>query len=99
MTDDNNSILVSDAGSNVRYIKLDRKVTEADVRKQRLKMMPGFRFKWYYSGKDVNPVANYQDEIKTQAFVRNGSKVYCTSLIKRQRLKINLKMGKIISKE
>ena len=87
MTDDNNSILVSDAGSNVRYIKLDREVTEADVRKQRLKMMPGFRFKWYYSGKDVNPVANYQDEIKTQAFVRNGSKVYCTSSIKRKYFK------------
>ena len=50
-------------------------------------MMPGFRFKWYYSGKDVNPVANYQDEIKTQAFVRNGSKVYCTSSIKRKYFK------------
>ena len=77
MTDDNNSILVLDAGSNVRYIKLEREVTEADVRKQKLKMMPGFRFKWYYnSGKNLNPVANYRDEIKTQAFVRDGSIVY-----------------------
>ena len=52
-----------------RYsIQLNRKVLSADVKKQRLDRMPGFRYSWHYSGVKVEPKAEY-----VKAFVRNYS--------------------------
>ena len=44
-------------------------VLPEDVRKQKLDLMPGFRFTWHYSGMEVKPEASYYN----QAFVRYDS--------------------------
>ena len=55
--------------SHLEFIKLERNVPISDVRKQKLRMMPGFKFKWYYSGMEVQSLSNY-NKIDTKAFVR-----------------------------
>ena len=55
-------------------IGLNRNVLPADVRKQRLDKMPGFRLSWHYSGVEVEPWAKYDNE-DTEAFVRNHSNI------------------------
>ena len=56
---------------------LKRHVIPADVKKQKLRLMPGFRFTWYYSGVEVkswDKYANGDDErVSTKAFIRDGS--------------------------
>ena len=52
------------------YIQFQREALPADVRKQKLKMMPGFRFTWHYSGMKVGPWNKYGNK----AFVRDGFK-------------------------
>ena len=48
-----------------------RKVLLSDVRKQKLSVMPGFNFSWYYSGIEMEPPkAKYYNDDKTKAFVR-----------------------------
>ena len=49
-----------------------RKVTKKDIMKQKINLMPGFRFNWYYSGLEVVPEAidSYLTDTKTKAFVR-----------------------------
>ena len=64
-----------------RYIRLRRQVTIEDVRKQKLELMPGFKFTWYYSGMDVKShvLNDYNDEVKLKiwyAFVRNVAKYF-----------------------
>ena len=54
-------------------IELHRLVRLADVKKQNLDIMPGFRVTWRYSGAEVEPRAKYYNEIDTMAFVRNYS--------------------------
>ena len=56
-------------GDSDFYIKLRRNVVPADIMKQKLKMMPGFKLKWHYSGLEVNPVATYENK----AFIRKCS--------------------------
>ena len=53
------------------YIQFTRNVIPGDVRKQKLRLMPGFRFTWYYSGMEVESEARFYND--TTAFVRNGS--------------------------
>ena len=53
----------------------ERKVIQQDVRKQKLKTMPGFRLIWYYSPFKVLPSANYKREKVTKAFIRNYSNI------------------------
>ena len=48
-------------------------VLPADVRKQNLKLMPGFRLSWYYSGMKVEPEAQYFNSSATKVFIRKGS--------------------------
>ena len=58
------------------YITLYRAVLPADVRKQSLETMPGYRVSWHYSGTEVEPEAKYYnntDYLSTMAFVRNYS--------------------------
>ena len=58
------------------YIQLSRNVLPADVRKQRLDMMPGFRYTWHYSGMEVEPEAKFYNDIhyqSTMAFIRHYS--------------------------
>ena len=52
------------------YIDFARKVLSADVKKQKLILMPGFRVNWFYSGLEVKPEAEFDNK----AFVRNCSK-------------------------
>ena len=59
-------------------LQLTRKVSLADVNKQRLDWMPGFKVKWYYSGIKVIPENFYGKErnswkVYSKAFVRNRS--------------------------
>ena len=59
--------------TNTPAIALQRKVLLSEVRKQKLELMPGFRFKWYYTGMEVEPSARYYHYTETRAFVRLGS--------------------------
>ena len=52
------------------YIFLSRDVSLADVDKQTLNVMPGFRFTWWYTGAEVTPEYKYKDEEMTKQFVR-----------------------------
>ena len=55
-------------------MSLERKVTVHDVKTQKFKLMPGFKFKWYYSGMDVVPIDKYYNDPSnkiTNTFVRN----------------------------
>ena len=61
---------------NTRYfyaIELHRNVLLADVRKQKLSKMPGYRLTWHYSGMEVEAEAQYRNKPVTKAFVRNYS--------------------------
>ena len=51
-------------------MSLTRDVIQADVRKQDLKLMPGFRITWHYSGMEVDPDSKYSDDYHTKTFVR-----------------------------
>ena len=53
-----------------RVMFLSRVVSSGDVEKQRLDVMPGFRFSWWYSGGEVTPDENYKDEYMNKQFVR-----------------------------
>ena len=61
---------------NMYYFAHERYVDIEDVEKQVLDKMPGFRFTWYYSGIEIEPVAKYAHEDITKAFVRKGSILY-----------------------
>ena len=64
-----------------KFILLERDFPLEEVKKQKLKEMPGFRFNWYYSGIEDEPLASKNDEYyeyyeyedSTTAFVRNVS--------------------------
>ena len=66
-------------GGNTEYysIELSRRVIPADLRKQKLNMMSGFRVSWRYSGVEVVPEAKYYNNSEyypsTMAFIRNFS--------------------------
>ena len=54
-----------------RFIYLRRrKVTDEDLKKQKLSLMPGFRFSWHYSGVEVEQVAQFFSDDNTKLFVR-----------------------------
>ena len=49
-----------------------RNVVWADVKKQKLDLMPGVRITWHYSGMEVKPDSKYynEDSTRTKAFIR-----------------------------
>ena len=51
-----------------KSIYLQRNVITADILKQKLNWMPGFRLRWYYSGLEVEAEALYYKQNK--AFIR-----------------------------
>ena len=53
-----------------RYMSLSRDVSSEDVETQKLDLMPGFRFSWWYTGAEVRPDHKYKDEEMTKQFVR-----------------------------
>merc|ERR1712218_536936 len=60
--------------TEVNYnIQLERDVVPADVMKQKLGQMPGFRVTWHYSGLDVEPEAKYESDNQLMVVVRNYS--------------------------
>ena len=61
----------SPPAQNDYNIVLSRYVVQANIMKQKLELMPGFRVTWHYSGIEVEPEAKYYNDNK--AFVRNYS--------------------------
>ena len=62
--------------SSYRYditITIIRRVHPADLRKQKLSMMPGFRITWHYSGMEVESEDTFKSHRITTAFIRNCS--------------------------
>ncbi len=57
-------------GEYGRSMNLIRDVSSEEVESQRLDLMPGFRFSWWYSGAEVTPDNKYKDEEITKQFVR-----------------------------
>ena len=53
-----------------RSIGMKRKVSSEDVLQQKLDLMPGFRFSWWYTGAEVRPDNKYKNEEMTKLFVR-----------------------------
>ena len=53
-----------------RLMTVDRDVTFKDVETQKLVVMPGFRFRWWYSGAEVTPEEKYIDEENNKQFIR-----------------------------
>ena len=45
-----------------RFIRHERKVTRDEVQRMKLKTMPGFKVKWYYS-EEINPDPHYQTDL------------------------------------
>ena len=54
------------------FIKLDRKVSQDDIKNIDLDMMPGFRFTWNYT-RVVEPKSIYSNQDKNKQFVRYSS--------------------------
>ena len=57
--------------SNNHQFKHTRKVLMADLKKQRLTQMPGFRISWYYSGMEVKSWPRFENKSASKALVRN----------------------------
>ena len=53
-----------------RYIQPARDVSFEEVKIMKLDMMPGFKFRWWYTGVDIIPETKYKDEIINKQFVR-----------------------------
>ena len=53
------------------WITLERTVAMHDVRKQNLKLMPGFQISWYYTGIEVEPPAEYRNDRNKIVLTRN----------------------------
>ena len=53
-----------------RFMRLSRDVSSEDVETQKLDVVPGFKFTWWYSGAEVTPDDKYKDEEMTKQFVR-----------------------------
>ena len=51
-------------------IRHDRSVSFEDIEKQKLEIMPGFRFSWWYSGEVVKPDNKYKNEKDNKQFAR-----------------------------
>ena len=55
--------------SQYKFVKLSRKFFESDLLSAKINIMPGFKFKWYYTG-NVRPHAKFQNDEKTKQFIR-----------------------------
>ena len=53
-----------------RQMTLQQDVSSEDVETQKLDLMPGFKLSWWYSGADVTPDNQYEDDEITKQFVR-----------------------------
>ena len=51
-------------------MRIVRDVSSEDVETQKLDVMPGIRFSWWYSGADATPNNEFKDEEITKQFVR-----------------------------
>ena len=52
-------------------VRLFRNVLSSDMRKQKMRQMPGFKLSWHYSGTEVKSQAKYANDARNKAFVRN----------------------------
>ena len=53
-----------------QLIILFRNVSSEDIEVQKLDVMPGFRFSWWYTGKEVTPYKKYKNKGITKQFFR-----------------------------
>ena len=53
-----------------QLIILFRNVSSEDIEEQKLDVMPGFRFSWWYTGKEVTPDQKYKNKGITKQFIR-----------------------------
>ena len=53
-----------------RSNQLSRDVSLEDVETQRLDLMPGFRFRWWYTGAEATPDKTFEDDEISKQFVR-----------------------------
>ena len=53
-----------------QYIILSQDVSPEEVEAQRLDLMPGFKFSWWFSGAEFTPDNKYKDYEMTKQFVR-----------------------------
>ena len=51
----------------------DRRVSPADVKKQKLSIIPGFRLTWRYTGMEVKPEFKYRYHSYNKVFIRKSS--------------------------
>ena len=58
-----------------RYIQSARDVTFEEVENIKMDMMPGFKFRWWYTGVEITPETKYKDDEINKQFVRFNSKV------------------------
>jgi len=54
-------------------IDLTRHISSEEVGRQELKLMPGFKVSWYYSGMDVEPIDAFNEDDDRITFIRNTS--------------------------
>ena len=52
------------------FIKLSRDVSSEEVEAQKLDVMPGFRFSWWYTGLKIPPDNTFKDDELNKYFVR-----------------------------
>ena len=56
--------------SDYRQIRAWRRVSSGEVEKQKLDLMPGFRFTWWHSGEEVTADPRFRDEEITKQLIR-----------------------------
>ena len=55
---------------NTKRMDLSRDVSSEDVEAQRLDLMPGFKFSWWYTGAEITPYNKFKDNEMNKQFVR-----------------------------
>ena len=55
-----------------RYDVIYKQYIPVDVMKLNQDQMPGFRYTWHYSGREVEPDARFRTNTGTKAFIRNN---------------------------
>ena len=77
-------IFKAPTSQNIQIVRLSRSVTLADIRKQKLSLMPGFRVTWYYSRMELTPLPQCDKADITKAFIRNDSNEFTYFICSKQ---------------
>ena len=58
------------SGTDYRHIEQRSYSTAREIAALKMEMMPGFRFSWWYTGKNLEPETKYLDRSLTKLFIR-----------------------------